>query len=167
MTTPTEFMDVVIEMTRDALRLPGLRPFAAIVVHEGRIIGRGINRIAERSDPTAHGEVEAIRDASSRHGPSLAGCDLYTSCEPCIMCVAAAELAGISRIFYAASFADAGKALTPLWPDFVPRYAAVRAHVCQPLGQRPDRAIQIGASGATAVLDDWVQQIAATPGRKI
>ena len=76
MTTPTELMDTVIEMSRGALETPGQRPFAAIVVHEGRIIGRGINRVAERSDPTAHGEVEAIRDACASHGPSLAGSDL-------------------------------------------------------------------------------------------
>lgn len=162
MTTPTELMETVIEMSRGALETPGQRPFAAIVVHEGRIIGRGINRVAERSDPTAHGEVEAIRDACASHGPSLAGCDLYTSCEPCIMCAAAAELAGISRIFYAASFAGAGEALAPLWPDFVPRYTAARAHVCQPPGQHPDRAIQIGEEPATAILKEWAQRMAGS-----
>lgn len=159
-TSNTDFMDVAIEMARAAMAMPNRRPFAAVVVRDGEIIGRGVNSVAERSDPTAHGEVEAIRDACSRVGTSLAGCDLYTTCEPCIMCVATAELAGISRIFYAASFAGAGEALAPLWPDFVTRYTAVRTHVCQPFDQRPT-AIQIEAEPATAILRDWAQQMAA------
>lgn len=86
-------------------------PFAALVVRDGRIVGEGINTVTAAIDPTAHGEVNAIRAAAKTLGTfTLAGCQLYSSCQPCPMCLAAAYWARIDQIFYAASSADAARA---------------------------------------------------------
>jgi guanine deaminase len=78
-------------------------PFAALVVKSGEILGSGINRVTSSCDPTAHAEIVAIREACRRlKGFQLSGCDLYTSCEPCPMCLGAIYWARLDRIFYAA-----------------------------------------------------------------
>lgn len=151
----TDFMLVAIELARSALTTPGLRPFAAVVVRDGEIIGRGVNRVEEKSDPTSHGEVEAIRDACARHGVNLSGCDLYTTCEPCIMCVASMEAAGISRIFYAASLESAGEALAPIRPGFVSQFETMREHVCTPLHQRSQSVFQQHEQPAVEIIRTW------------
>ena len=86
-------------------------PFGAVIVREGKIVGEGTNTVTAGNDPTAHGEVNAIRAACKSLGTfSLAGCELYTSCEPCPMCLAAAYWAHIRAIYYGANAADAAKA---------------------------------------------------------
>ena len=86
-------------------------PFGAVIVRDGRIVGEGVNTVTAAHDPTAHAEVNAIRAASKALGTfSLAGCQLYTSCEPCPMCLAAAYWARIDAIYYGASAADAARA---------------------------------------------------------
>lgn len=86
-------------------------PFAAVIVRDGRIVGEGANSVTATNDPTAHGEVNAIRAACKALGTfSLAGCQLYTSCEPCPMCLAASHWARLEAIFYGSSAADAARA---------------------------------------------------------
>lgn len=86
-------------------------PFGSVVVRDGEVVGEGWNQVVVAHDPTAHAEVVAIRDAARRLGThSLKGCVLYTSCEPCPLCLAAAYWAGIERVVYAATSADAGAA---------------------------------------------------------
>ena len=86
-------------------------PFGAVIVRDGCIVGEGVNTVTAVHDPTAHGEVNAIRAAAKALGVfSLAGCQLYTSCEPCPMCLAAAYWARIDAIYYGASAADAARA---------------------------------------------------------
>ena len=86
-------------------------PFGAVIVRDGRIVGEGANSVTTTNDPTAHGEVNAIRAAARTLGTfDLAGCDLYTSCEPCPMCLAAAYWAHIGAIYYGANAADAARA---------------------------------------------------------
>jgi tRNA(Arg) A34 adenosine deaminase TadA len=86
-------------------------PFAALIVREGQIVGEGVNTVTATCDPTAHGEVNAIRAACKALGTfSLAGCELYTSCEPCPMCLAASYWARIDAVYYGASAADAARA---------------------------------------------------------
>ncbi len=76
-------------------------PFGAVVVHGGRIVGEGTNQVTGSHDPTAHAEVVAIRAACAELGTfSLAGCEIYASCEPCPMCLSAIYWARIDRIFY-------------------------------------------------------------------
>jgi len=105
------FMRRAIELSAQALTTPGTEPFGAVIVRDGAIVGEGFNHSAVHHDPTSHGEVEAIRDACRRlQTVDLGGCDLYTSCEPCALCVAAMSIVGIRRTFYAASLAQSGEA---------------------------------------------------------
>ncbi|KMO18692.1 nucleoside deaminase [Methylobacterium indicum] len=84
--------------------------FGAVIVRDGQIVGEGANRVVAENDPTWHAEMAAIRDACRKEGNfKLHGATLYTSAEPCPMCMAAAYWAGISRIFYASTNADALK----------------------------------------------------------
>ncbi len=86
-------------------------PFAALIVHDGQVIAEGVNMVTATNDPTAHGEVTAIRNACRALNTfSLAGCELYTSCEPCPMCLAASHWARLDAVFYGASAEDAAKA---------------------------------------------------------
>lgn len=95
------------EIARQAEDDPGALPYGAVVVRDGEIIGEGLNRALALSDPTSHGETEAIRDACQRLGTTdLTGATVYTTAEPCSMCVATMLLAGIDRVIYAASADD-------------------------------------------------------------
>ncbi|MGD0830166.1 MAG: nucleoside deaminase [Terracidiphilus sp.] len=86
-------------------------PFGAVIVREGKIIAEGVNTVTASNDPTAHAEVNAIRAAARElESFTLAGCQLYTSCEPCPMCLAAAHWARVDAVFYAANAADAARA---------------------------------------------------------
>src|ERR1022692_3435802 len=85
-------------------------PFGALIVCEGKIVSEGVNTVTASNDPTAHGEVNAIRAACKALGAfTLAGCELYTSCEPCPMCLAASYWARLDAIYYGASAADAAR----------------------------------------------------------
>lgn len=100
---------------REALRLAewGMRngrggPFGCVIVRRGGIVARGCNRVTSTNDPTAHAEIMAIRDACSALGRfALDDCELYASCEPCPMCLAAIYWARIPRGYYANTHADA------------------------------------------------------------
>jgi guanine deaminase len=86
-------------------------PFAALIVEDGKIIAEAVNRVTSTKDPTAHAEIEAIRQACRVVGNfQLSGCDLYASCEPCPMCLGAIYWARLNRVFYAATAADAAAA---------------------------------------------------------
>ncbi len=86
-------------------------PFAALVVHDGKVIGCGANAVVATNDPTAHAEISAIREACRALGGfQLTGCEIYTTCEPCPMCLGAIYWARLDRIWYSASRADAAAA---------------------------------------------------------
>ena len=102
------FMARAYEMRQRAIA-SGDQAFGAVVVQDGRVIGEGVSAVLTMPDPTAHGEMQAIRDAARRLGaPKLAGCELYTTFRPCPMCETAAYWAGIERIFYGEAVTDAG-----------------------------------------------------------
>ena len=83
-------MREAVDLARSGMQEKGGGPFGALVVCDGRIVGRGNNRVTEQLDPTAHAEIVAIREACRALGRfDLRGCVLYTSCEPCPMCLAA------------------------------------------------------------------------------
>lgn len=85
-------------------------PFGAVVVRDGVLLSTGQNRVTRDLDPTAHAEVQAIRAACAQVGDySLAGCELYTSCEPCPLCVSACLWARLDRVVYAADRHDAAR----------------------------------------------------------
>jgi guanine deaminase len=86
-------------------------PFAALIVRDGQIIAEGVNIVTATNDPTAHGEVTAIRAACKALNTfTLSGCELYTSCEPCPMCLAASHWARLDAVFFGAGAADAARA---------------------------------------------------------
>jgi guanine deaminase len=96
------FMRRAIELSRIKMRAGDGGPFGAVVVHNGVIIGEGWNRVLASHDPTAHAEIVAIRDACARLGTfRLDGMEIYTTCEPCPMCLAAVLWARLDRLFYA------------------------------------------------------------------
>lgn len=83
-------------------------PFGCVIVKDGKVIGKGNNRVTTINDPTAHAEIQAIRDACEHLGShQLDGCVLYTSCEPCPMCLGAIYWARPDKVFYAATKEDA------------------------------------------------------------
>lgn len=103
-----EFMREAIRLAEQGVARGDGGPFGAVVVRDGEVIGRGWNRVVSGNDPTAHAEINAIRDACARQGDfRLTGCELYTSCEPCPMCLAAIYWARIERVWYAATAGDA------------------------------------------------------------
>jgi guanine deaminase len=107
----SEFMKRAIALALENVRSGSGGPFAAVIVKERRIIAEGVNRVTRSNDPTAHAEIVAIRDACRVLADfQLAGCDLYTTCEPCPMCLGAIYWARPARIFYAATAADAADA---------------------------------------------------------
>lgn len=154
------FLQRAIALSARALDMPGTEPFGAVVVQNGQIVGEGFNHSLARFDPTSHGEIEAIRDACQRlQRVELRGCDLYTSCEPCALCVAAMHIAGIGRLFYAASLAESGAAFRGL--SNAQRHPidveALRAEAGAPLGQRLLPSEQHLAPQAIEVLQTWAE----------
>jgi tRNA(Arg) A34 adenosine deaminase TadA len=140
---------------REAIRLSRVRmregrggPFGAVVARDGAIVARGWNSVTSSLDPTAHAEIVAIRRACRRVGSfSLAGCVLYSSCEPCPMCLAAAYWARVERLVYAASRADAALA----------GFDDARIYVEVPLAPeaRSLPSEQLLRSEAVSVLEEW------------
>jgi len=107
----TPFLREAIRLSRTCMRQGRGGPFGAVIVRGGRIVARGWNAVTSSLDPTAHAEVVAIRRACRKLGTfRLDGCVLYTSCEPCPMCLAAAYWARIGRLVYAATRHDAAAA---------------------------------------------------------
>lgn len=163
------FMRRAIAISAEALTTPGTEPFGAVVVRDGVIVGEGINRSVQNHDPTSHGETEAIRDACRRLGTvDLRGCDLYTSCEPCALCVAAMEIAGIARLYYAADMGQAGAALGALPADvrFPIDVDRLRHECAHSVDQRHLPALQALDQEAATILRDWARQaMAGRPSR--
>ncbi len=103
-----EFMLRAIELSRNNMRVGAGGPFGAVIVKDGKIIGEGWNKVTSSNDPTAHAEVTAIRDACSKVSSfDLSGAEIYTSCEPCPMCLSAIYWARISKIYFGNTRKDA------------------------------------------------------------
>lgn len=102
------FIRRAFEMRRIAEQR-GDQPYGAVIVQDGQVVGEGASGVIVKRDPTAHGEVEAIRDACRRLGTNdLSGCEIYSTAKPCPMCETACYWARISRIYYGAPITDAG-----------------------------------------------------------
>jgi guanine deaminase len=101
-------MQEAIRLAEEGMRTKRGGPFGCVIVRHGQIIARGTNRVTSTNDPTAHAEVTAIREACQALGTfQLADCELYTSCEPCPMCLAAIYWAHIPMVHYGNTRADA------------------------------------------------------------
>ena len=131
-------------------------PFAALVVHEGRPVARGANGVTSQLDPTAHAEILAIRGAAKALGRfNLAGCELYTSCEPCPMCLGAVYWARIDTVFFAATRFEAAAAGF----DDMRLYT----ELCLPPAQRSLPIMQIATADARKPFDAWNRNSARIP----
>ena len=104
-----EFMKKAIELSIESINKEG-GPFGSIIVKDNNIIAEGSNKVTSSNDPTAHGEIVAIREACKKLNTfNLAGCELYSTCEPCPMCLSAIYWARIEKIYYANTRDDAKK----------------------------------------------------------
>ncbi len=105
-----EFMEEAIELALDNVKTNTGGPFGAVIVKDDKVIGKGANSVTGTCDPTAHAEILAIKEACQHLNDfKLTGCEIYTSCEPCPMCLAALYWARIDKIYYACTQDDAAK----------------------------------------------------------
>lgn len=148
------FMRRAIELARLGMSSGAGGPFGAVVVKGGEIIGEGFNRVIATNDPTAHGEVVAIRDACARLGRfSLEGCEIHTTGEPCPMCLGAIHWARISRIYYGFSITDAA-AIGFDDREFYRQFGL-------PLAERRVPSVELAGEEARLLLGEYM----ALPGR--
>ena len=125
-------------------------PFGAVVVRKGEVVGRGWNRVVELSDPSAHAEILAIRDACRRlRTHDLKDCVLYSSCEPCPMCLSAIYWARIPRVVFAASAEEAAAA--GFEDD------RIRGELCRSWGEREMEGVREPSPEARKVLEAWAR----------
>lgn len=104
-----DFMRKAIELSIENVKNGG-GPFGAVIVKDGEIVATGVNRVTANHDPTAHAEVSAIRAACQKLGTfDLSGCEIYTSCEPCPMCLGAIYWAHLDKIYYGNNKTDAAR----------------------------------------------------------
>jgi guanine deaminase len=143
-----QFMKMAIDLSLQGMRENKGGPFGAIVVKDGVVIGRGNNSVLSTIDPTAHAEVVAIRDAcKTLNNFQLDGCEIYTSCEPCPMCLGAIYWARPSRVYYANTREHA--AAIGFDDSFI--YDEVKIEI--PFRKIP--MIQIGQDQALKVFEEW------------
>jgi tRNA(Arg) A34 adenosine deaminase TadA len=143
------FLREAIQLSRTRMRQGRGGPFGAVVVRGAKIVARGYNAVTSTNDPTAHAEVVAIRRAGRTLGSfSLAGSVLYSSCEPCPMCLAAAYWARVDRLVYAATRDDAARAGfdDAFLYDEIPMAPEARSL----------RTDQLLRAEAVAVFDEWL-----------
>ena len=143
-----EFLEEAGRLAQAAVERGDGGPFGAVVVSDGQIVSRGWNRVLLTKDPTAHAEIVAIRKASRRLGRfHLDRCELYASCEPCPMCLAAACWAKIPTIYYACTRTDA--AVAGFQDELLYRELA------SPLGESRIRLVQAPSPASAAAMAAW------------
>ncbi|MGP1396475.1 MAG: nucleoside deaminase [Inquilinaceae bacterium] len=146
--TPEELMRRAIALSRDNMRANRGGPFGAVVARDGMIVGEGWNQVTSTNDPTAHAEIVAIRAACQTLGDfRLTGCVLYTSCEPCPMCLAAAYWARVDAIVFGNDQADAAAI------DFDDAF--LYREVASPPADRALPMRRLLPAEARAVFDEW------------
>ena len=144
-----------VALMRHAIRLSAERmrrgeggPFGAIIVRDGEVIAEGWNRVTSTNDPTAHAEMTAIRRACEALGRfSLAGCEIYSSCEPCPMCLAAIYWARLDRLYFANTREDAAGIG---FDD-----ARIYGEVSKPLADRVIPTVRLDLPEAAEVFAEW------------
>jgi guanine deaminase len=145
------FMARAIQLSLESMRSGRGGPFGAVIVRDGAIIAEGSNQVTSRNDPTAHAEVLAIRKACAKTGRfELADCELYTSCEPCPMCLGAIYWARLARIYFANTAADAAQ--IGFDDSFI--YAQLKV----PHAERTIPAVQMMRDEALAAFRAWAEK---------
>lgn len=137
-----------VELSLENVRDGKGGPFAALIVNNDRIIAEGVNLVTATNDPTAHGEIVAIRAACHAAGRfHLNGCEIYTTCEPCPMCLGAIYWARLDRVFFAGTRRDAaGAGFGDEW---------IYAELVKPLWRRRIPMVQLMREEAVAVFREW------------
>lgn len=139
--TPNEWMQAAIQAALDNVKSLAGGPFGAVVVRQGTLVAVGHNQVTALHDPTAHAEVQAIRAACRKLGHfQLTDCEIYTSCEPCPMCLGAIYWARPRAVYYAYSHEDAARA------GFDDHF--IYEQIALPIQDRSIPMIQIRAAGA-------------------
>lgn len=142
------FMREAIRLSVETMRSGKGGPFGAVIVKDGQIIARGFNRVTETNDPTAHAEVIAIREAAQTLKTfDLSGCQLYTSCEPCPMCLGAVYWSHLDGMYYANSKHDAAAI------GFDDHF--IYEELGRPPGQRRLQSQQLLRDEAQAAFQEW------------
>ena len=153
---PIGLMCHAVRLSAERMRDGAGGPFGAIVVKDGKVIAEGWNRVTSTNDPTAHAEVTAIRGACNSLGTfSLRGCDIYTSCEPCPMCLAAIYWARLDRVFFANSREDAAAIG---FDD-----ALIYGEVSKPIEDRIIPTKKLALPEAAAVFAEWLTKLDKIP----
>ncbi|MCS6833640.1 MAG: nucleoside deaminase [Flammeovirgaceae bacterium] len=146
--THEQFMREAIQQALKGMYSNEGGPFGAIVVKDGKIVGRGNNRVTSTNDPTAHAEIVAIRDACKNLGSfQLDGCIIYTSCEPCPMCLGAIYWARPSQVYYACTRKDAANASFD--DDFIYQ------EIVKPLDERSIPIFPLLRAEGLCVFEEW------------
>lgn len=143
-----KFMERAIELSLQGSSEGKGGPFGAVIVKNGKIIGEAYNQVTSTNDPTAHAEVMAIRDACKNlNSFDLTDCEVYTSCEPCPMCLGAIYWSRVVKIYYANSREDAKKS------GFDDSF--IYDEIPLPLSERKVKMIQLGREEALKVFEMW------------
>ncbi len=144
------FMAKAISLAEENVQSVLGGPFGAVVVKDGKIVGTGRNKVTVDNDPTAHAEIVAIRDAAKKLGTfDLSGCQIYSSCEPCPMCLGAIYWARFDKLYYAATKDDAAKA------DFDDSF--IYKEFSLPKEERSILSVQMMRESAVKVFDEWIK----------
>ncbi|HWY77713.1 MAG TPA: nucleoside deaminase [Verrucomicrobiae bacterium] len=142
------FMEEAIRISIEMMRRGKGGPFGAVVVRGGEIVGRGCNEVTSTNDPTAHAEIVAIREACRHLGTfQLGDCELYTSCEPCPMCLSAIYWARLKKVYYANTRTDAAKI------DFDDEF--IYGEVSRPIADRKLIMRQMMREEALVAFQEW------------
>jgi guanine deaminase len=151
-----DYLREAIRLSREHMNTGAGGPFGAVVVLNGKIIGRGWNQVTSTNDPTAHAEIMAIRQACrERKDFSLKGGVIYTSCEPCPMCLAAIYWSRIDEIVYANTRADAAEI------DFDDDF--LYQEIAKPIGARKIPMRRLLGSEAHRVFEEWAAKTDKVP----
>lgn len=149
-------MQQAVKLALEGVRAGEGGPFAALIVRDGKVVASGCNQVTSRNDPTAHAEIVAIRTAcAAMQSFSLAGCELYTTCEPCPMCLAAALWSRVDRVVYACDRADAARAG---FDD-----ALFYEELEKPIAERKLALVQLAREDALPVFQAWLDKVDRTP----
>ena len=143
-----KFMATAIQLSKESIEQNKGGPFGAVVVKDGKIIAKGKNQVTSTNDPTNHAEIVAIRKACQKLGTfQLDGCEIYTSCEPCPMCLGAIYWARPSKVYYANTRYDAQKI------GFDDEF--IYQEILKPIQDRKIKFKQILHQDALKVFQDW------------
>ncbi len=148
---PNPFMQKAIELSIENVRAGRGGPFAAVVVKDGKVIAQGANCVTSANDPTAHAEIVAIRQACRALGDfQLTGCEIYTTCEPCPMCLGAIYWARPAKVFFASTGKDAA--------DYGFDDSFIMKQFRLPIARRKIPMVQLMRKEALAAFRAWEQK---------